>query len=90
MAFEEAGDLERVAGMSFHAKREGLQAAAQEVGRESVQHGARVDHPRSRTRDGLGAPREDARGHVVVAVQILRRRLANDVGAELQRAAEKR
>ena len=71
-------------------ERQGLEAAPDEEGRERVEHRADLDLVRSRRRDELAAPGDDARHDVVVAVQVLRRRLADEVGAELERPAENR
>src|SRR5262245_35461211 len=79
MCLEETRDGECVFAVTLHAKRERLEPSPQQIGREAVEDGAGVDLPRTRTRDALDGPSEHACGDVVVAVQVFRGRLADDV-----------
>ena len=88
VALEEACKSEGVARRTLHPKRERLQPSAKEKGGERVEDRADVDEVVAGTGDHLGASCEHAGSHIVVAVQVLGRRLADDVGAELERTAE--
>ena len=60
-----------------------------EKGRKRVEDGARVDEVQPRLLHPLATAGDHSRRHVVVAVQKLRGRLADEVGAELERTAQR-
>src|SRR5215207_2777930 len=89
MTLEKLRERERVPARPFYSHRERLEAAAKQKSGERVEHASGVDQMEARLRYELAATCEHARCDVVVSVQVLRRRFADEVGAELERPAQR-
>ena len=90
---EKARDGHRVLAVHAHARRERADAAQHEPGVERRGHAAdELAHVqrRRRTTRRCFAKRERAALHVAVAAEVLRRRVQDDVGAELDRTLQRR
>src|SRR6266545_4602462 len=90
LLFEEVRQREGVLARALETKRERLQASAEEVGGKRIEDRAGVDQVSASSRDRFRPTGNDAGRHVVMSVQVLRRRLADEVGAVLQGSAEDR
>src|SRR5215207_5499061 len=90
LLLEEVRQREGVLARALETKRERLQASAEEVGGKRIEDRARVDQVGACSPDRFRATGNDPGSHVVMPVQVLRCRLADEVGALLQGSAEAR
>ena len=91
VAVEERRDPPRVLAVALHPESERLQAAQHEPGVERARHGAqRLLQERQPLGDRRVVRGDDAADDVAVAAEVLRRRVDDGVGAELERQLEVR
>ena len=88
---QEGRDRARVLAVALHPDRQRLQAAEHEPAVEGPGHGPeRLLQELQPLGDGRVVHGDEAADHVRVAAEVLRRRVDDDVGAELERALEVR
>ena len=87
LTLEERRECHRRPRLAFHAHRERRDAAQDEERRERPERRAGVDLRRADRGDPVPRPDDDARHHVRVPGQVLRRGLHHEVGAVVERPA---
>ena len=90
MLFQPRGDMHRVTAMALHAQREGLDAAQRQESIEGTRHSADRVLQEGELLFQLIVLADDRRAadDVGVAVEILRRRMHDDIEAVLERALD--
>src|SRR5262245_5422340 len=89
VAFEEVRDRQRVFARALKPERERLQTSPNEEGWERIEDRADLDLVGSGPLHQLAASRDDPGHDVVVAVQVLGGRFADEIRAQLKRSAKR-